>query len=160
MAEASKNLVTKKQLENALDFGDKNRKRKKKLQTFIICFSGKSYFDDDGLQTLMIFNQFLSIFKFLLALLINFFGCKSKGCQKKVSLVLLHQTIVAEDKVSYTHKRIKLFYCDLDIWSCDLNPNFTLKDYLFGAVKCYLYCKMITSQNMPSEAQVKNFLFS
>ena len=38
MAEASKNLVTKKQLENALDFGDKNRKRKKKLQTFIILF--------------------------------------------------------------------------------------------------------------------------
>ena len=30
MAEASKNLVTKKQLENALDFGDKNREKKKK----------------------------------------------------------------------------------------------------------------------------------
>ena len=48
--EASENLVTKKQKENAQDLRYENRRKvKKKLQTLgLSCFIGKSYFDDDG----------------------------------------------------------------------------------------------------------------
>ena len=42
-------LATKKQVENALDLGDKNRdKIKKKLSVCLSYFLGKMYFDDKG----------------------------------------------------------------------------------------------------------------
>ena len=40
-----------------------------------------------------------------------------------------------QDKVSFTHRNIVNYCYELDIWSRDLNTNFTLKDCLFGVVK-------------------------
>ena len=48
MAEASNNIATKNQVENAFHLGDKNRDQIKKLLTFDLSyFIRKSYFDDD-----------------------------------------------------------------------------------------------------------------
>ena len=59
MAEGSKRLVTKKLVENALDFGDKTREKAKELQTFDLSyFVGKSYFDNDGTKLLNISTSF------------------------------------------------------------------------------------------------------
>ena len=56
MAKASKHLATANQVETALDLGDKNRAKIKKLQTFdFSSFVGKRYFDDDGILHYLIF---------------------------------------------------------------------------------------------------------
>ena len=82
-----------------------------------------------------------------------------KGCQKKVSQLLLHHTTVLlknlltyihnsnisvkfeenclkQNKVSFTHENVVNVFIvyQLDIWSRDLNSEFTLKDCLFGFV--------------------------
>ena len=51
MAEALKNLTTKSQVKTALDLGDKNMEKIKKLQTFDLSFFvGECYFSDDASQ--------------------------------------------------------------------------------------------------------------
>ena len=57
MAEASKKLATKKQIENALDIENKSTVKMKQLQIFDLSyFIGKSYFDDDGSESYLIFQ--------------------------------------------------------------------------------------------------------
>ena len=53
MAEASKNLGTKKRVVNGLDLGEKNREKIKKIQMFylLVC-----YFDDDGSHNYLTFQ--------------------------------------------------------------------------------------------------------
>ena len=81
---ASKNLATKRQVENALDWGDKNGKNKK-LQTFNLSdFVGKSYFDDVGSQNYLI-QQVFKYFKIFSVTIDNIFVWKIKFCHKKVS---------------------------------------------------------------------------
>ena len=76
MAEASKNLAVKKQVENAPDLQDKNGNKITKFQTFDASyFIGKSYFHDDGSENYLIFQPVF------------------KGCLKKVSQLLLYGTI-------------------------------------------------------------------
>ena len=90
--ETPQKRTTKKQLENALDLGDKNREKIKKLQTFdLTYFNGECYFNDDGSQNYLIYQPVIKYFQFLVVLLINFQDRNLKGCQKKVSQLLLHQ---------------------------------------------------------------------
>ena len=63
MAKISKVLASENQVETTLDLGDKNKDKMKNLQNFDLnFFVGKSYFDDDGLQSYSIFQP---IFKSL-----------------------------------------------------------------------------------------------
>ena len=81
-----------------------------------------------------------------------------KSCLKKISRLLLHQTIVLlqtllihhskialnfeenclkQDTITFNHRNVvNLFFVyKLDIWLSDLCTDFTLKGCLFGAVK-------------------------
>lgn len=80
---ASKNLATKRQVENALDWGDKNRE---KIRNFkhLSDFVGKSYFDDVGSQNYLI-QQVFKYFKIFSVTIDNIFVWKIKFCHKKVS---------------------------------------------------------------------------
>ena len=63
MIEALKNCATKNQAETALNLGDKNRGKIKKLQTFYLsCSICKNHFDDDGSKVYFIFQQVFKYF--------------------------------------------------------------------------------------------------
>ena len=48
----------------------------------------------------------------------------------------LDDSCLKQDKVSFTRRNvIKFSIYEINIWSCDLNLDFTLKDCLFEAVK-------------------------
>ena len=80
MVEPSKNLATKTQKETPLDSGEKNRE--KKIQMFDLrYFIGKSYSNKERSKYYLKFH-------------IKFLNRYLKGCEKKVSQLLLHHTIV------------------------------------------------------------------
>ena len=94
MGEASKKLAIKNQVETALDLRHENREIIKTLQTFDSSyFISKSYFDD-GSQDYLIFQAIFKYFHSLLVLLIKFLDGSLKGYQKKISQLLLNQTII------------------------------------------------------------------
>ena len=49
----------------------------------------------------------------------------------------LDDSCLKQDKVSFTRRNVIKFFIiyEINIWSCDLNLDFTLKDCLFGGVK-------------------------
>ena len=64
MAEVSKKLAIKTQVENALDLRDENRKKKQKPQTFDLgYFIRKSYFDVNRSQNYLIFPPVFKYFQ-------------------------------------------------------------------------------------------------
>ena len=93
MTEKPKNLATKRQVENGFDLRDKNIVKIKKIEVFDLSYYiGHIYLDNDGSQNYS--NQFVSIFKFLLVLLIKSLDGNLKVCQKEVLELMLHQKIV------------------------------------------------------------------
>ena len=63
----------------------------KKIETFdSICFSGRSYFEDDGTQNDLVFQPIQRYFKTVSANDSNILSWKSKDCLMKVLNFLLH----------------------------------------------------------------------
>ena len=57
MKEAAKSVVSKSQEDNALDRAYKNKEKIKKKQTFDLSYiSGKSHFENDGMQNYVAFQ--------------------------------------------------------------------------------------------------------
>ena len=83
--EAAKCLVSKSQVDNALDIAGKNREKIKKLQTFDFSyFIGRRYFGDDGSQHCLVLQAFFK--SFLTATEnVRILARKSKGLSEKIS---------------------------------------------------------------------------
>ena len=66
----------------------------------------------------------------------NSLSPKLKWCNSKIK-VKFKGSYLKQDKVTFTPNNLTNLFTvyELDRWSQDLNADFTLKDYLFGAVK-------------------------
>ena len=104
IAEASKNLATKTQVENALGLGDKKRE-KKKLQTFDLSyFISKNYFNDNGSQNYWIFQPDLKYFQIFSGTVDNLKGWwKSKGLSEESITTPATLDNSFATKLSYIH---------------------------------------------------------
>ena len=102
IAEASKNLGTKTQVENALGLGDK--KREKKLQTFDLSyFISKNYFNDDGSQNYWIFQPDLKYFQIISGTVDKILRWKSKGLSEESITTPATLDNSFATKLSYIH---------------------------------------------------------
>ena len=89
-------MQLKKQVENALDSGNKNREKIKNFKgmTSVILMIKVTLMMLDH-KVIQCPHWFLSIFKCLVVPLIKLSDGTLKGCQKKVPQLLLHKTIVS-----------------------------------------------------------------
>ena len=89
-----KSFPSKTEVSNEADLNDKNRKKLNKIQTFdSISFLGRNQFDDDGMQSYLVFQPVFKSFK-TSANSDKAIAWKSNSLSEKLLNLLLHQIIV------------------------------------------------------------------
>ena len=158
MKEAEKNLVSKTEVNNAVNLGEKNwKKTPEKRQTFSLgYFLGKSHFESDEAHYLAfppVFECFKTLVNINRIIVLKFKVLSEESIILPVpdnshnpGLIYIDNAKIwvkfdgscfKQENVIFNHKTILNFYIvyEINSWSFNLDSKFTLRDSLFGAVK-------------------------